>query len=232
MDMQAKLLRAIQEREVEPVGSDRTEKVDVRIIAATNRNLETLMAETLVREDLYYRLKVITIGLPPLSERITDIPLLTEYFLDRFATELGIENPGIAQEALAMLTENAWPGNVRELANTLQKTLIFNRGAPIGAPDLRSDLAGQEAPPRADAGNLEREVRQWFRDAAKTKQTDNLYDACMDFFSRIIVHEALSTTGGNRSRAAKLLGVSRPTLHAKIDKYHLKIETSVSQGDA
>jgi len=232
VNLQTKILRLLQEKKIERLGGRETIPVDVRIIAATNRDLETLMTESQFREDLYYRLKVITIGLPPLRERITDIPLLTDYFLDRFAQELGIDNPGITREALAMLAENPWPGNVRELANALQKTLIFNRGAPIGPQDLRTALAGIGAPSKAAAGSLESEVRRWFRDAAKARRTENLYEDCMDFFSRVIVHEALSYTDGNRSRAAKLLGVSRPTLHAKIDKYHLRIETSVSQGGA
>jgi DNA-binding NtrC family response regulator len=130
-----------------------------------------------------------------------------------------------------MLTTSGWPGNVRELANTLQKTLIFNRGAPIGPPDIGAALAGKDQPPCVEKSNLESDVRQWFRNAAKAEQADNLYDSCMDFFARILIHEALRYTGGNRSRAARLLGMSRPTLHAKIDKYHLKIETSVYQGD-
>ena len=231
VNLQTKILRLLQEKKIERLGGRETIPVDVRIIAATNRNLEGLITQAQFREDLYYRLKVITIELPPLRDRIADIPLLTDYFLDRFATELGIENPGMTKDALAMLAENAWPGNVRELANTLQKTLIFNRGAPIDPGDIAAALVGKEGPPRVETGSLESEVRQWFRDTAQAKRTDNLFDSCMDFFARILVHEALNFTGGNRSRAAKLLGVSRPTLHAKIDKYRLKIETSVSQGE-
>ena len=221
VNLQTKILRLLQEKKIERLGGRETIPVDVRIIAATNRDLEGLIAQAQFREDLYYRLKVITIELPPLRTRVADIPLLTDYFLDRFATELGVENPGITKNALALLAENAWPGNVRELANTLQKTLIFNRGA----------LAGREGPARVETGSLESEVRRWFRETAQAKRTDSLFDSCMDFFARILVHEALSFTDGNRSQAAKLLGVSRPTLHAKIDKYRLKIETSVSQAD-
>jgi nitrogen regulation protein NR(I) len=232
VNLQTKILRLLQEKKIERLGGRETIPVDVRIIAATNRDLEKMISQAQFREDLYYRLKVITIGLPPLRERITDIPLLTEYFIDRFATELGLENPGITRDALALLAENSWPGNIRELANTLQKTLIFNRGAPIGPDDLTAALAGKDNLPHVETGSLESEVRRWFRDAAQAKQTDDLYDSCMDFFARILIQEALNYTSGNRSRAAKLLGVSRPTLHAKIDKYHLKIETSVSQGGA
>ena len=231
VNLQTKILRLLQEKKIERLGGRETIPVDVRIIAATNRDLEGLIAQAQFREDLYYRLKVITIELPPLRARIADIPLLTDYFLDRFATELGVENPGITKNALALLAENAWPGNVRELANTLQKTLIFNRGAPIDPNDITAALAGREGPARVETGSLESEVRRWFRETAQAKRTESLFDSCMDFFARILVHEALSFTDGNRSRAAKLLGVSRPTLHAKIDKYRLKIETSVSQAD-
>ena len=233
VNLQTKILRLLQEKKIERLGGRETIPVDVRIIAATNRDLEALIAEGQFREDLYYRLKVITIGLPPLRERVADIPLLTEYYLDRFTKELGIENPGITPPAQTLLTENAWPGNVRELANTLQKTLIFNRGAPIGPHDVAVALSEKrDSMPNAAAGNLESEVRRWFRDTARTEPSESLYDLCMDFFARIIIHEALNYTGGNRTRAAKLLGVSRPTLHAKIDKYDLKIETTVSSGGA
>jgi nitrogen regulation protein NR(I) len=231
VSLQTKILRLLQEKKIERLGGRETIPVDVRIIAATNRDLERLMTQAQFREDLYYRLKVITIGLPPLRERLADIPLLTDYFLERFAVELGVENPGITKDALSLLAENAWPGNVRELANTLQKTLIFNRGAPIDPSDIAAALAGKDGLPRVETGNLESEVRRWFRDTAQAKRTESLFDSCMDFFARIIIHEALNFTGGNRSRAAKLLGVSRPTLHAKIDKYRLRIETSVSQSD-
>ena len=231
VNLQTKILRLLQEKKIERLGGRETIPVDVRIIAATNRDLEAMISQGQFREDLYYRLKVITIGLPPLRDRLTDIPLLTEYFLDRFAWDLGIENPGIARAALTILAENSWPGNIRELANTLQKSLIFNRGAPIGPEDIAAALAGRDNLPRLETGDLENEVRRWFQDVARDKQTQNLYDYCLDFFARIFVQEALNYTNGNRSRAAKLLGVSRPTLHAKIDKYQLKIETSVSQGD-
>ena len=130
-NLQAKMLRLLQEKSVERLGGRETIPVDVRIIAATNRDLEQLITKGQFREDLYYRLKVITIWLPPLRERTGDIPLLASYFLTRFAAELGIENPGITREAMSMLVSSPWPGNIRELANTLQKALIFNRGAPL-----------------------------------------------------------------------------------------------------
>ncbi|WP_246804773.1 sigma-54-dependent transcriptional regulator [Desulfosarcina cetonica] len=134
LNLQAKMLRLLQEKSIERLGGRETIPVDVRIIAATNRDLEVQITKGQFREDLYYRLKVITIWLPSLRERTGDIPLLVDYFMTRFSLELGIENPGITREAMSMLVSSPWPGNIRELANTLQKALIFNRGAPSASP--------------------------------------------------------------------------------------------------
>ena len=242
LNLQAKMLRLLQEKSIERLGGRETIPVDVRIIAATNRDLEHLISKGQFREDLYYRLKVITIWLPPLSERTGDIPLLADYFLARFAVELGIEdakkfakkamelgieNPGITREAMSMLVASPWPGNVRELANTLQKALIFNRGAPLSLADI-TKAAGDDA----KGHHLNEDacadfIRTWIRQLLSAGAQENFFESCMHHFGSLLVGEALNLTGGNRSQAAKLLGMSRPTLHAKIDKYHLKIETSV-----
>ena len=229
MNLQAKILRLLQEKSVERLGGRQTIPVDVRIIAATNRNLESALSQGRFREDLYYRLKVITIWLPPLGERTGDIPLLTQYFLARFAAELGIQNPGISDAALLLLKSGSWPGNIRELANTIQKMLIFNRGAPISPEDIAFACGEKNTVPDPRIESMEGEIRQWVREAAKQSPGGNLFEACMDRFAGIVINEALNITGGNRSQAAKLLGLSRPTLHAKIDKYHLTIETSVKK---
>jgi DNA-binding NtrC family response regulator len=224
--IQSKILRLLQERSIERLGGRETIPVDVRIIAATNRDLEAALQTGRFREDLYYRLKVVTITLPPLQDRIDDIPLLVDYFLARYAAELDMDNPGIAPEAIAALTRHGWPGNVRELANTLQKALIFNRGAPIQAAEVAHAVAGAAA-----AGSLPRgadpPTRQWIRQCLTADQGPNRFDAAMDQFASMLISEALRLTHGNRSRAAKLLGLSRPTLHSKIDKYRLKLKTTV-----
>ncbi len=139
--IQAKILRLLQEKSIERLGGRQTIPVDVRIIAATNRDLEAALEQGRFREDLYYRLKVVTISLPPLRERREDIPLLTDYFLSRYASELDMNNPGITRAAVATFEDNQWPGNVRELANTIQKALIFSRGAPIQAEDIIQALS-------------------------------------------------------------------------------------------
>jgi nitrogen regulation protein NR(I) len=225
--IQSKILRLLQERSIERLGGRDTIDVDVRILAATNRDLEKALAEGRFREDLYYRLKVVTIWLPPLRERSTDIPLLAEYFLSRFASEMGMSNPGLARESLSVLERYPWPGNVRELANAVQKALIFNRGMPI-SPDIISQAISGKAPGHAAGGEgADDSIRQWVRDRILSGPEEDLFEKCVDRFSRILVSEALAITGGNRSQCAKLLGLSRPTLHSKIDKYGFKFETSV-----
>jgi nitrogen regulation protein NR(I) len=227
--IQAKILRLLQEKSIERLGGRETIPVDVRIIAATNRDLETALADGRFREDLYYRLKVVTIWLPPLRERRDDISLLTGYFLSRYGREAGVDNPGITREAKAMLKACPWPGNVRELANTIQKALIFNRGAPISPEDI-SQIIGEEY--RGKEGGYERSdeaIREWARKSLTNQREEKMFDSCMDQFASILIGEALNLTGGNRSRAAQLLGLSRPTLHSKIEKYGLKLETLVKE---
>ena len=227
--IQAKILRLLQEKSIERLGGREVIPVDVRIIAATNRDLESAVSEGRFREDLYYRLKVVAIWIPPLRERPNDIPLLTEYFLSRCATEMGMNNPGVTKKAFAMLSHYPWPGNVRELANTLQKALIFNRGAPICPGEITQAISGKSAGRGSANGTVDENIQTWVRDALASRQEEHLFDSCMDRFASILISEAIGLTGGNRSRAAKLLGLSRPTLHSKIEKYKLKFETSLKE---
>ncbi len=226
--LQSKMLRLLQEKSIERLGGRETIPVDVRIIAATNRDLEAAIEAGRFREDLYYRLKVVTIRLPPLSQRTGDIPLLTEYFLARFAGEIGIDRPRITTEAQAILNQYPWPGNVRELANVIQKTVIFNRGAPLCAEDIAKAISEHGPAQTEENGEKEEQVlRRIFRHAIVSGTGDNLFEEFMDNLARHFISEALNVSGGNRSRAAKILGLSRPTLHAKMEKYGLKLETSV-----
>ena len=225
--LQAKILRLLQEKCVERLGGRETIGVDVRIIAATNRDLEQMMADTSFREDLYYRLKVVTIWLPPLNQRVEDIEPLAQYYLARHAAELGLEAPPITKEALATLRQLPWPGNVRELANTIQKALIFNRGVPLRSEDILSAAKEHGVSKPGDAAGSDDNLRKWVRQQIRNIQSDRLFEESVDRFSALLINEALNFTDGNRSRAARLLGISRPTLHAKIDKYQLTFETSV-----
>jgi nitrogen regulation protein NR(I) len=229
--IQSKILRLLQEKSVERLGGRDIIPVDVRIIAATNRDLEAALQQGRFREDLYYRLKVVTIVLPPLRERADDIPLLVDYFLARHAAELDMDNPGIARDAMSILRNHPWPGNVRELANAIQKALIFNRGGPIRPQDiLQAAAAGTGAPGGASLRDTDEVLRQWVRETIATRPEANKFDTIMDHFASILVGEALNVTRGNRSQAARLLGLSRPTLHSKIEKYRLRLRTSV-EGD-
>ncbi|MFZ7128225.1 MAG: sigma-54-dependent transcriptional regulator [Desulfobacterales bacterium] len=226
-NIQAKILRLLQEKSIERLGGRETIPVDVRILAATNRDLEKALSDGRFREDLYYRLNVVTITLPPLRERPEDIPLLTDYFLSQFSRGLGMDNPGITEDAMEMLKGYAWPGNIRELSNTLQRVLIFNRGTPISAHDVFQTF-GSDTPASTCAGEGEDgALRAWVRSMMGCASEPHLFDTCMERFASILISEALRMTSGNRSKAAQLLGLSRPTLHSKIEKYQLKMETSV-----
>jgi len=229
ISIQAKILRLLQERSIERLGGRDPIPVDVRILAATNRDLETALTEGRFREDLYYRLKVVSLTLPPLRDHRADIPMLCDFFLARFARELGIESPGISEQAKASLTSHSWPGNVRELANTIQKSLIFSRGYPISLADVSQAIAGETAARPPQDASLEEAIRRWARGALAQDGGENLFGSLMDRFAGILIAEALNITSGNRSRAAKLLGLSRPTLLSKIEKYGLKIETTIKK---
>jgi len=226
LNIQAKILRVLQEKNIERLGGGETIPVDVRIIAATNKNLEKAIEEGKFREDLYFRLKVVTIELPPLRDRPEDIKDLISYFMFRFSNELKVDNPGIQKEALTLLNHYTWPGNVRELSNLIQKVLIFNRGAPISTTDLEQRINQNENIKFTEEIELNT-VQKWVQHVLSDKSENYSFDDFIDIVSSIVVAEALKITNGNRSQAAKLLKVSRPTLHAKIDKYKIKLKTEI-----
>ncbi len=230
--VQAKVLRLLQERSIERLGGRETIGVDVRILAATNRDLEAALREGRFREDLYYRLNVVTIPLPPLREHPEDIPILAEHFLRRFAAELGAVNPGITAAALEELRRRPWPGNVRELANVLQKALIFNRGTPVRAEDVLEALDAADPPAWGDPPGDEALLRRWARERLAEPAGKRRLEGLLARLEAVLVREALAMAGGNRSRAARLLGVSRPTLHARIEKYGLRLDVSVTEASA
>jgi DNA-binding NtrC family response regulator len=197
-ELQTKLLRFLQEREFDRVGGRAPIRVDVRIIAATNRDLEAGIRECRFREDLYHRLNVIPIVLPPLRERAEDIPVLSSYFLRRYASESKKEFQEITPEAMTKLSAYQWPGNVRELANVIERAVVLGRGPAISAKDLPGRIAGLQAP---------------------VAVKPNSYREAMDAARRDLVSRALEQSGGNRSAAAKALG-----LH---EKYFLRLIKSL-----
>ncbi len=224
--IQAKILRLLQEKSIERLGGNSHIPVDVRMIAATNRDLEEALEQSRFRADLYYRLKVVTIWLPPLRERKGDISMLAEYFLTRCTKEMHIDNPGLTKEAKRILEQYSWPGNVRELANTIQKAIIFSRGSPITGDEIALAIRGERFPRLRDSQGKEEPLLEFIREEFSSgTETKNFHDI-IDRFAKKLITEALNMTNGNRSQAAKLLGLSRPTLLAKIEKYGIKLETA------
>jgi DNA-binding NtrC family response regulator len=200
IDLQAKLLRVLQAGTFERVGGEETLRADVRVVAATNRDLPALIAEGRFREDLYYRLDVVAVELPPLRERREDIPLLAEHVVRRLASKYGWPNLALAPQAIRALCEQPWPGNVREMQNVLARASILSRGRVILAEDLRlSDAPGPKAAPPPSLC-----LKQIL---AETE--------------RRVIGEALAQTGWNRTRAAELMGISRRQLFDKIQEYGL-----------
>jgi len=230
LSLQPKILRLLEEKSFERLGGHETIPVNVRIIAATSRDLESAIADGSFREDLYYRLKVVTIKLPPLRERLQDIPRLIDHFLARFSRDMNLDNPGMTLEAKEIVSRYNWSGNVRELSNAIQKALIFSRGCPIRPEDITHAIEKKNgAHESAEEGYPGEITRQWIRRVLLSKKFENMFDYLNDHFYSAVIGEALEITGGNKSIAAKLLGLSRPTIQTKIEKYRLKVETSVKQ---
>jgi len=221
LPIQAKLLRLLEDRKIERIGGREPFPVDVRILAATNRDLEAAIAAERFRGDLFYRLSVVPIHLPPLADRPTDVPLLCDYFLERFALGLGVRNPGLAQETYPILVNHNWPGNVRELANLMEQCLIFSRGQRVEPKTVEQLLQGIERQSSDGSRKFEAALAEELR-LALADGNGNLLEAITTRVVRQTIEEALHHTGGNRSQAARLLGVSRPTLLAKMRKHGLR----------
>jgi two-component system response regulator AtoC len=204
---QVKLLRALGEQTVQRVGSNQNLKVDVRVVAATNKNLETLVREGKFREDLFYRLDVVPIHLPPLRERREDIPLLSQAFLHEFAKQNQKKISGFSAEAQEALQGYAWPGNVRELRAALEHAVALCRGERIGMRDLPPRVLGPAASPAGSAAAV--------LSAAPA-------DLNLEKMEQHFIRVALQQTHGNVTEAAKLLGISRRTLHRKLNTYRIE----------
>jgi len=204
LPVQPKLLRVLQEREFEPLGSERTVKVDVRVIAATNRDLAQLVADGKFQEDLYYRLNVIPIEMPALRERREDIPLLVEHFVRRHATRAGKRVEGVAPDAMSMLTDLAWPGNVRELENTIERAVVL---APQPILQARDVVLVGSVPGGPAAGLPSLNLKQ------------NL-----EWAERETVRRALESTRGIKKDAAEVMGISQRAISYYLAKHRLSAE--------
>ncbi|MBI2492096.1 MAG: sigma-54-dependent Fis family transcriptional regulator [Candidatus Rokubacteria bacterium] len=197
--LQVKLLRVLQEREIERVGSSRPIAVDVRLLAATHRDLEALVKDGRFRDDLYYRLNVVTIAVPPLRERREDIPLLLDHFLAKFARENGKTIRGVSREARETLLRYDYPGNVRELENLVERAVVLTRDEVIGLGDLPLAAREPEPEPAGDAS----------------------LPAAVEGLERRLIRDALARADGVQTRAAELLGISERVLRYKLRKYGL-----------
>jgi DNA-binding NtrC family response regulator len=204
-EMQAKLLRVLQERELERVGGTRTIRLDVRIVAASNVDLRQAVEREAFRADLYYRLNVVPITVPPLRERRSDVPLLVEHFIQRYTTELGKRIAGLTPEALAALQEYPWPGNVRELQNVIERAVALVESGPIGLNDLPTDVLLPDH-------------------RLRVKQAENLpLRTATDEFERQIVLRVLERVQWNRSEASRILGIHRNSLKVKLKRWGVDV---------
>ncbi|MEZ4266166.1 MAG: sigma-54 dependent transcriptional regulator [Myxococcota bacterium] len=203
--LQVGLLRVLQEGEVRPVGSSKSRKVDVRVIAATHRNLGEDVAEGRFREDLYYRLNVLPVHAAPLRDRASDIPLLSEYILGRIAGRMGFEQSTLDPAATKLLLGYSWPGNVRELENVLERAMVLSEGSVILPDDLPPYLRTSGDPVQAVVASGELSIKK-----------------AQAFIERELIKRALAETGGNRTQAAKLLELSHRALLYKIKDYDLR----------
>jgi two-component system nitrogen regulation response regulator GlnG len=228
--LQAKILRVLQEQAFERVGGNETVRTDVRLIAATHHDLEADAAAGKFRADLYYRLGVFTIHLPPLRERDDDLPLLVRHFLRRFSRQLGRQVQEVAPEALERLRGYSWPGNIRELQSVLKQALLRARGTvllPAFLPDLSGSLG--ESSPAAQAGadlGLEAFIRQRLGPDAQDLYADTHREV-----DRMLLPRVLEYTGGNQHQAARLLGIARQTLRQKLRDLGLHVSHSVEAND-
>jgi two-component system nitrogen regulation response regulator GlnG len=230
LSTQAKILRVLQSGSFERVGGNQPIQVDVRVVAATHRALEEAVAAREFREDLFYRLNVVRIHIPPLRERREDVPLLINYFLKKFAQAQGRPPKSISAPAVEMLERFHWPGNVRELENVIQRAIVMAKGdvllpgdmpplissAPApeaGKPLSAVPLSAQEDGP-ADMAALARALFQWARENPKLK--------VLPAVEREMIIHALLETGGNQVQAAKLLGITRATLRKRVEKFQIK----------
>lgn len=200
LPLQSKLLRVLQERELEPLGSEVTERVDVRVIAATNRDLRKMMASGEFHEDLYYRLSVIPIEIPPLRERREDIPCLVEHFVDKHRHRTGKVIEGLADEALARLSAYGWPGNVRELENTIERAVVLSEAPVIGPEAISLPSDGVAKPSGLPSSRLHENV---------------------EWAERESIRLALEAAGGVKKAAADALGISQRALSYYLKKFHV-----------
>ena len=212
--LQVKLLRVIQDKEFEPVGGNKTHKVNVRLILATNTDLEEAVRNGEFREDLFYRINVISLTQPPLRERIGDIPMLVEHYLNQFNEQNGKQVNSFSDEAMRVLQQYDWPGNVRELVNVVERSVVLCKSDRVSAAELPEKL-------------MKNESRPAFVDAS-LGSANSLKTALANPERQLII-EALESNGWNRQATSRMLGINRTTLYKKMKKYSIEFETIYKQ---
>jgi transcriptional regulator with PAS, ATPase and Fis domain len=196
--LQAKLLRAIEERMVRPLGDTKSHSVDIRVISTSNRDIKSFIQQGRFREDLYYRLKVIDVELPPLRERKEDISLLVQHFIGKFNAEMNKRTSGVSEPALRVLMNHPWPGNVRELENVIQRAVTLSQQETILPEDLPSSMLEPH-----EENLMDKILRE---------------NLSLDQLEKEYIRRILIQTGGNKSKAAEILGLDRKTLYRKIQE--------------
>jgi transcriptional regulator with PAS, ATPase and Fis domain len=227
LSTQAKVLRVLQNGEFERVGGEEKIKVDVRVIAATNKHLEEHIRKGRFREDLYYRLETVTMTIPPLRERPEDIPELTDYFFKYFNQQLGSQIKIMVPSVLSKLKAYHWPGNVRELANTIQRGLVLVKGEVLTQEHIFFGTPQVETPSSSELEKWERALETELApivQKALQSSDQNLYDQVMSKVEKILIQHALTEMHGNQVQVARILGISRNTLRERMNRYDLKDE--------
>ena len=224
--LQVKLLRVLQEKTIQRVGSSKNIPVDVRIIAATHRNLESMVSEGKFREDLFYRLNVISINIPPLRDRRDDIPDLVSYFLQKFATEYGLATPNFSKKAIDYLTQLEWPGNIRQLQNVISKALLNSKNTTLDVEHFDNII--KESQILAKKQDQLKQIIECELNRSAANEIEAALPILTEKFEREVYTMAIESSDGNQAKAARLLGVSRFTLRQKLKLYgkHPKSRTS------
>lgn len=229
LSTQAKILRVLQEKKFERLGGKETIQVDVRFIVATNKNLEEAIAKGTFREDLYYRLNVVSLHIPPLRERKEDIPALIDYFINRFNLEFKKKILGMTPEAVKKMVSYHWPGNVRQLENVIKRAVVLCHGEWILEDQILLELkeerreVGEEVKKKTFEDLLNSLFEELLRASSLHKDLD-----LISLLEKEIIVRALQKTNGNQVQAAKLLGINRNTLRSKMERYRLKKEVLIS----
>lgn len=225
LELQAKLLRVLQEKEITRTGGNQTIRIDVRIVAATNQDINTLVKEKLFREDLYYRLNVVPIKLPALRKRRDDIPVLADFFLQKSKQEMGIDTMEFSTETLDLLRAHNWPGNVRELENAIKRATILSPNQVLIPADF-PDLLGNKKYQRQNE-SLEALVAQKLENSLaqmNLQEMDDLYEMVLHQIERPLINIVLQKTRGNQIRTAEILGINRNTLRKKIKTLEIEVK--------